>query len=157
MRVEDLSQGVATSLAKAGWRPGRVSQKVAEWAETLERSIGLPMPPTARNILTELGELRIGDELADMEGEECAPLPIWMNPLVGYGRRPILENAARAVGVRWLFPLGEISHALLVVADDGRLFATFGDAIWLVGRDLREVLETTLRGQMLHQRWQIKA
>ncbi len=126
------------ALARAGWRPGR-EKRIARQERALRKE-GYELFPAARAFLTGFSGLTVrwsheGHEIkASIDGAEAA----------GLEDRECVQDYARRVGSD-LVPVGESSHTILLIAEDGRFFGGFGDLLVPLGSSPLELFELLMQ------------
>lgn len=142
-----FSAQAENSLRGAGWYPGRqVPELVASWKETLLRSDGLEMFPSAENALLEFGGLKFDEQ---GPGLTCSREPFELDPTLVIHESDRFDDFAAVLDTN-LYPLGEAEGGLcfVVIGENGRVYLLMQDEAMLVGLNVEDGLESLLVGRL---------
>jgi hypothetical protein len=128
---------VRATLEEAGWN-AEYRYDASEWARVLEAD-GYSVTPPAVEAMEELGGLTILPPRRS--GAAYASGTMIMDPVfAAIGESPRIKLREAALGVR-LCPIGEwYSEYILLVADDGSVYAETTFQVRRLGNDLAEAL-----------------
>ena len=141
-----FSAQAENSLRRAGWYPGRqVPDLVASWSETLLRSDGLQMFPSAESALLEFGGLKFDEQ---GPGVTCSREPFELDPTLAIYEGDSLGDFVPVLDTN-LYPLGEAEGGLcfVVIGENGRVYLLMQDEAMLVGLNMEDGLESLLVGR----------
>ena len=100
-------------LRDAGWLPGRLDNRVNDWAAQLGE-VGWEMFPAARAALTEYGGLKV---YVDGAGVHRGRTSFEIDPALTLGDEDVLQDFATTLGVRW-YPVGDIRGGGTLMVDE---------------------------------------
>jgi SUKH-3 immunity protein len=136
-----FSDTVLSTLAASGWTPNRKTP-TAQWVGQLE-SEGFTMLPEAVSVLEGFGGLEIvpWKSASDAYAAEVLRFdPI----LAASGEFDRIDYWQSRLNTR-LSPIGETGGgAILLLAEDGRVFSCWDGVLWLDGTSFQDALENTL-------------
>ncbi|MEU4065548.1 SUKH-3 domain-containing protein [Streptomyces wedmorensis] len=134
-----------SSLARAGWHPGRDAGDAAMLAVLKTAGMGpWPLFPAAERAVREFHGLR--PEPAAHGGREVAATGCVVDPQEARYSGPPLHRLADQLGTR-LFPLGRTAaDAPMAVDEEGRLFSLGTGGAWLHGETVRDGLLALTEG-----------
>lgn len=142
-----FSAQAENSLRRAGWYSGRhVPDLVTSWKETLLRSDGLEMFPSAESALLEFGGLKFDEQ---GPGVTCARSPFALDPTLLIHESDRFEDFVSVLNTN-LYPLGEADGGLcfVVIGENGHIYLLEQDEVMLIGRDMEDGLESLLIGRL---------
>jgi hypothetical protein len=132
---------VLSTLKASGWTPNR-NVVTTQWVKELE-SQGFAMLPGAVNILERFGGLEVVPPAAASGAYRAEVLRF--DPVLGAsGEFDRVDYWQRRLNTR-LSPIGELGGgAILLLAQDHRVFSCWCDLLWLDGTSFEDALENTL-------------
>ena len=136
-----FTQTLQSILRRAGWTPDRFVS-ASEWVAILETEC-FTMLPEAVKILESFGGLRVVPQKTASDAYLAEAL--LFNPVMAAtGEFDRVDFWQRRLNLRFS-PLAEISGgAILLLADDGRVFACWDGLIWFEGTSFEDAMENTL-------------
>jgi hypothetical protein len=131
---------VASILSQSGWSEDRCVE-IDQWVEQLE-SEGFTLIPDVKRILREFGGLKIPPVKAP--SDTFAKGQFYFDPVsAASGDFDKIEYWQNHLGIT-LSPFAEGSKAeMLLLASDGRVFASYHAILFLVGSSFEDAVENT--------------
>jgi len=135
-----FSQSALRILEASGWFPGR-TVSIASWTNSL-RSEGFTVIPEAARLLEEFGGLTIYPK-HPTSGMPVADTIRFDPLLAASGDFNRVDYWQRKLNVL-LTPLAEVGNAMMLLAEDGRVFICGDNILLLAGDSFVDAMDNTL-------------